>query len=139
MSSYRDNGNDLPAITNVQEPHDVDMRRRMIKYSVSMGIRIVCILLVFVVTGWLQWVFIAGAVLLPYFAVVLANVGSDSERIPPSTFLLDRPPQRELGGRPHHPDDDAGDRTTAHEPYAGSTTLPGEIVPDEESTKPWTS
>ncbi len=108
----------------------------MIKYSVSMGIRIVCILLVFVVTGWLQWVFIAGAVLLPYFAVVLANVGSDSERMPPSTLLLDRPPQRELGGSPDHPADVRYDRTTtAQNPDDGSTTLQGEIVPEDESAE----
>lgn len=135
MSSYSDNGTDVPAITNAQEAHAVDIHRRMIKYSISMGIRIVCILLVFVVTGWLQWIFIAGAVFLPYFAVVLANIGSDSERMPQSTLLLDRPPQRELDdGRNHHPNAPEDQANPDPQSGAGSETLPGEIIPDDEST-----
>ena len=45
----------------------------MIKYTVAMSIRVVCILLAMVVQGWLMWVPFAGAILLPYFAVVIAN------------------------------------------------------------------
>jgi hypothetical protein len=42
-----------------------------------MLIRLACILLAVAIDGWLRWVFIAGAVLLPYFAVVAANsIGS---------------------------------------------------------------
>ncbi len=40
-----------------------------------MSIRAVCIVLAFVVPGPLRWVFIAGAVVLPYVAVVIANAG----------------------------------------------------------------
>lgn len=45
-----------------------------------MGIRIVCLLLMVFVTpyGWYTWVFALGAVVLPYIAVVSANVGQDS-------------------------------------------------------------
>ncbi len=48
----------------------------MIKYSVAMGIRVLCILSILFIHGW--WVLIpaAGAVFLPYFAVVIANVGA---------------------------------------------------------------
>ena len=44
-----------------------------------MGIRIVCFILMVVITpyGWYTWVFAAGAILLPYVAVVLASVGED--------------------------------------------------------------
>jgi hypothetical protein len=45
----------------------------MIKYSVTMGIRLVCILLCLFVQGWWLLLCAAGAVLLPYVAVVLAN------------------------------------------------------------------
>ena len=45
----------------------------MIKYTIAMSIRVVCILLAMVVQGWLMWVLFAGAILLPYFAVVIAN------------------------------------------------------------------
>lgn len=45
----------------------------MIKYTIAMSIRVVCIALCLVVEGW--WVLLpaAGAVFLPYFAVVIAN------------------------------------------------------------------
>lgn len=46
----------------------------MIKYSVAMGIRMVCIVLMLFVHGWWLLLCAAGAILLPYFAVVVANV-----------------------------------------------------------------
>ena len=47
-----------------------------------MGIRIACFILMVVITpyGWYTWVFAAGAIVLPYIAVVLANAGSDVSR-----------------------------------------------------------
>jgi Protein of unknown function (DUF3099) len=44
-----------------------------------MAIRIACFILMVVITpyGWYTWVFGAGAIILPYIAVVLANVGED--------------------------------------------------------------
>ena len=41
-----------------------------------MGIRIACFILMVVITpyGWYTWVFGAAAIVLPYIAVVLANV-----------------------------------------------------------------
>lgn len=44
-----------------------------------MGIRVVCFILMVVITpyGWYTWVLGAAAVLLPYIAVVIANVGED--------------------------------------------------------------
>lgn len=44
-----------------------------------MGIRIVCFALVLFVTpyGWYTWVFAAMAIILPYVAVVFANVSAD--------------------------------------------------------------
>jgi hypothetical protein len=45
----------------------------MLKYTIAMSVRVVCIALCLVVHGW--WILIpaAGAVFLPYFAVVIAN------------------------------------------------------------------
>jgi hypothetical protein len=48
----------------------------MTKYMVTMGIRIVCLVLMLFVKGWWLAVVAAGAILLPYFAVVLGNVGT---------------------------------------------------------------
>lgn len=44
-----------------------------------MGIRVACFVLMALITpyGWYTWVFGAGAIFLPYIAVVLANVGED--------------------------------------------------------------
>jgi hypothetical protein len=53
-------------------PHD-DRRSRMLKYTITMSIRVVCVLLLFVVHGWWLLPVALGAVLLPYIAVVVAN------------------------------------------------------------------
>jgi hypothetical protein len=45
----------------------------MVKYSVAMSVRMVCIVLGVVTQGVLMWIFFALAIFLPYFAVVLAN------------------------------------------------------------------
>jgi hypothetical protein len=45
----------------------------MIKYTVAMGIRLACIGACFLVSGWWLLIPALGAIILPYFAVVLAN------------------------------------------------------------------
>lgn len=69
------------SITTAPESPLKDRRRRMIEYSIMMGLRIICIVTVFLVPGWWRLVPVAGAVLLPYFAVVIANV--TSQRVDP--------------------------------------------------------
>jgi hypothetical protein len=49
------------------------------KYLISMGIRTGCVLAAIVVPGWPKWLFIAGAVILPYLAVVMANAGREND------------------------------------------------------------
>lgn len=53
---------------------------------VMMGIRIACFIAMAVVTpyGWYTFVFAAGAIFLPYLAVIVANVGQDA---PPTTAV----------------------------------------------------
>jgi hypothetical protein len=46
----------------------------MIKYSLAMGIRMLCILSLLFVHGWWLVIMAIGAIVLPYIAVVLANV-----------------------------------------------------------------
>jgi predicted tellurium resistance membrane protein TerC len=48
----------------------------MRKYTIAMSVRTVCLILLVVVPDWWRYVFGVGAVILPYIAVVLANVGS---------------------------------------------------------------
>ena len=50
-----------------------DVRDRQRRYIISMSLRTLCFLGAVVADGWLRWVLIAGAVGLPYFAVILAN------------------------------------------------------------------
>jgi hypothetical protein len=71
------------SVTNLGEAPEIERKRRMIKYTIAMTIRVLCLILGMMVQGWLMWVFFAGAILLPYFAVVLANAQSNSE--PPKT------------------------------------------------------
>ena len=52
-----------------------------------MGVRTVCFLGAVVAGGWLRWVLIAGALVLPYLSVVLANGGR--ERIEDATAFHD--------------------------------------------------
>lgn len=49
-------------------------------YAITMTVRIVCFLLMALVQpyDWYTWVFAGAAAVLPYFAVVIANAGSDS-------------------------------------------------------------
>ncbi|WP_022885071.1 DUF3099 domain-containing protein [Glaciibacter superstes] len=64
-------------ITSLPLSPEIERRNRMVKYSIAMGIRIVCIVLMLFVQGWWLLVCAAGAILLPYFAVVIANVHAD--------------------------------------------------------------
>jgi hypothetical protein len=61
------------SLTSLDQSPEAERKSRMIKYTVAMTIRVICIVLAMLVQGWLMWVFFAGAIFLPYFAVVLAN------------------------------------------------------------------
>lgn len=80
------------AITSARPARSADIRRREIRYLVSMGIRTVCFVLAVVTSGPLRWVLVAGAVFLPYVAVVLANATDRRQSAaPPAFYAEDRP------------------------------------------------
>lgn len=62
------------SITTLPPSPDEDRRQRMVRYSVAMSVRMLCFILIFLVPDWWKLVFAIGAIVLPYFAVVLANV-----------------------------------------------------------------
>ena len=62
------------SITSLPPSPEAERRARMIKYSIAMGIRMVCIVLMLFVQGWWLLICAIGAITLPYFAVVFANV-----------------------------------------------------------------
>lgn len=120
MSKQTKHNTDVHSISDAREAHSDEMRARMIRYTVSMSIRLVCFILIFVVPyGWLSWVMIAGAVFLPYFAVVVANGGSDTSNIRHSDALIDRAPVREIEAK-----------VVDAEPDDGDEVLSGEIIDD---------
>ena len=108
------------SITDAAAAHSDDMRERMIKYALAMGIRLVCLLLIFVVDGWFKIIAVAGAVFLPWIAVVIAN-GSDKAEVH-SDALLDYVPAVELEASPPAEGEPA---------EAPVTVLEGELVDDD--------
>ncbi len=117
---------EVHSITDAAAAHSEDMRERMIKYAVAFGIRLVCLIMIFVVDGWFKLVAVAGAVFLPWIAVVIAN-GSDKAEIH-SDSLLDYTPYAELEAAdgPRAGAEDSG--------YPGNqpTVLQGELISDED-------
>ena len=76
-----------PSITSAPLPPDQERARRMVNYAVAMGIRVLCILAVFVVPDWWK--------LLP--AVIAANAPRTTGRGAQLTT-----PGVELSGGAHH-------------------------------------
>ncbi|MFE1663248.1 DUF3099 domain-containing protein [Microbacterium sp. P02] len=74
-----------------------DASSRSTRYLLMMGIRVLCFVLILVLQpfGWYTWVLAAAAVFLPYFAMVVANVGSDVHDTP----VLENP-ERQLEAAP---------------------------------------
>lgn len=61
-----------------------------------MTVRVACFILMVTVTpyGWQTWIFAAGAAVLPYLAVVVANVGNGDE------VVVAERPSREIDAGP---------------------------------------
>ena len=100
------------------------MRQRMIKYALAMGIRMVCLVLIFGVDGWFKIIPVAGAVFLPWIAVIIANGNDKAEGH--SDLLLDSAPLAELESPPTP--------TAGEDP--GSELLQGELIIDDDDEAP---
>jgi hypothetical protein len=79
----------------------------MVKYFTMMTIRVVCFVLMVVIQpyGWYTWLFALGAIVLPYLAVVVANVAeAPAQRaVPPERQLEARAPAATPGAAPTQP------------------------------------
>ncbi|NQD87098.1 DUF3099 domain-containing protein [Paenarthrobacter sp. CM16] len=113
---------EVHSITDAAAAHSEDMRERMIKYAVAMGIRMVCIVLIFVVDGWFKIIAIAGAVFLPWIAVVIANGNDKAEDHSESLLDYVAVPEIERSAEPEE------------ELSEGPTVLQGELVDDEPTS-----
>lgn len=69
------------SITSLPRSPEDDRRARMLKYSIAMGIRVVCIFACFLTPGYWLIIPAIGAVVLPYIAVVLANVTDSRKKV----------------------------------------------------------
>ena len=67
--------------TALEASPDEERRSRLVKYTVAMSVRMVCIVLGVFTQGWLMWVFFALAIFLPYFAVIIANEQGASKKV----------------------------------------------------------
>ncbi|NIZ93576.1 DUF3099 domain-containing protein [Kineococcus rubinsiae] len=83
-------------ITTAPTSQTADIGIRYRKYVIQMVIRTACFLLFVLVHHWIRWFFVAGAVFLPYVAVVLANAGRESKGPPPESFSVPEEPVRQL-------------------------------------------
>lgn len=108
-----------PSVTSLPEAPQDEAKRRVRHYAVTMGIRTVCFILMAVVApvGWWTFVFAAGAIFLPYIAVVAANAGADS------TPMSVESPTLELDAQAPQPDADETPRViTIQESPQGEPT-----------------
>jgi predicted tellurium resistance membrane protein TerC len=119
-------------VTTLPPSPDAERRARMIKYTIAMSIRVLCIVLMLFVQGWWLVVCAAGAIFLPYIAVVLANVGGGEQGI------VERPgaivPIAGTGRADASPEDvrvDGAGTAEAEKPEQPSDDQPSDSVPPE--------
>ncbi len=86
---------DAQSVTSASESRTEDQARRLRRYLLTMSIRTVCFILVVVIDSWERWIFAAGAVFLPFIAVVAANAVRPARRgrVSPVVPTVDRTPQ----------------------------------------------
>jgi hypothetical protein len=94
---HRGRDAEVVRITNAPESPSAELGHRERRYIISMTIRTVCFVSAIIVDGWLRWVLVAAAFVLPYVAVVMAN--SASPRVE-GTGLGVGPLHPELGAGP---------------------------------------
>lgn len=101
---------DRVSITSVREPASKDLEHRQHQYLLLMGIRILCLALIFVVPGILKLVALGVAVVLPAAAVLLAN---NADR------------------RTHNPFDEPDPSTPALTSHHHDAVVPGQLVDED--------
>lgn len=93
--SGRTGGGEVHRITTAQTGLTDDQRSRTRRYLISMAIRTVCFLGAVLAPSPWRWILLAGAVFLPYVAVVMANAGR--ERSSSDLQVVVRPQHRGIG------------------------------------------
>ena len=125
---HHDQGQPVHRITEAQESHTVEQHSRVLKYTISMSVRLACFIAAFFVHGWLQWTFLAAAIVLPYVAVVIANGGADVTKRQPAAEYFAGDDPRQLASGTAAPG--SGNETT-------DPTPAGEPATEETPARPW--
>lgn len=84
-------GNEVYDVTSAPKSLSNDLSSRQKRYFISMMIRTLCFILTVILPSPFRWFALAGAVTLPYVAVVIANAGR--ETITPGAALLSKKPR----------------------------------------------
>lgn len=71
---------DVPTTAKAERSLSREQRIRLSRYLIAMGIRTACVIAAIIVPGWPKALFIALAVVLPYFSAVVANAGRESDK-----------------------------------------------------------
>lgn len=66
-------------VTSAQRAMSDDIAYRRRRYLISMGIRTACVPLIVILPSPWRWVVAAGAIFIPYIAVVFANGGREPD------------------------------------------------------------
>ena len=101
----RNKSDDSIRITSATRPRSQDIAARQRRYLFSMSIRTICFILAIIFRETpATWFFVAGAIFLPYVAVVIANAGASPDPggleayVPERPALENTPPARPLDG-----------------------------------------
>ena len=78
-------------ITNAPRALSSDQASRQKRYFISMMVRTACFILAVILPSPYRWFALFGAVVLPYFAVVIANAGR--ETITPGAHIRNEKPR----------------------------------------------
>jgi hypothetical protein len=87
---------DVHRITDAGTSLSEDQRSRTIRYVVAMSVRTVCFIGAVLAPPPWRWVLIGAAIVLPYFAVVMANAGRGGPDGEGFTVLAIKPQRRQL-------------------------------------------
>jgi hypothetical protein len=93
-------------ITTASTSRHDEIAARQRRYVLSMSLRTVCFIGAVLTEGWIRWVLVAGAVVLPYVAVVMANARSTRS----DGFALKSGPEARLA-LPHTTDSEGPSRS----------------------------
>ena len=95
-SKFLQQSESVQTVTGLGENAEDERKKRMIKYTVAMTVRVICLVLGMFVQGWLMWLCFAAAIFLPYIAVIIANDvrhegGSELSAVAPKPTVVAEP------------------------------------------------